>query len=161
MADEDDLGESEELETTAKGIEYEALKAIIETISASSSKLIISELHRVMADKRITANANKGLVPYLYASALLSFSGREINEESISNLLRTIDVTPDPSLIKAILDAGIKSHLVYIYAFYFLVANGSEPSEANILGVVRSLGLQPDRARALDILDFISLPDTQ
>ena len=60
-------------------------------------------------------------------------------------------------LIRVLLDAGIKSHLVYIYAYYFLVANGSEPSEANILGVVRTLGLQPDKERVMDILEFTSL----
>ena len=82
MPDEEDLSENPDSETSYEGMEYEALKAIVATITSSSSKLIVNELHRIMATKQVAANAKNNLMPYLSAAALLSFSGREITRRA-------------------------------------------------------------------------------
>jgi ribosomal protein L12E/L44/L45/RPP1/RPP2 len=155
---EEDLREDPQIEAVYKQIKFEALKAIVETIATTSSKLIISEFERALQNDHIIANVKNNLMPYLYTAGLLSFSGREITEKNMYDVLRSIGISPNPVLIRVVLNTGIKSHLVYLYCFYFLVANGMEASDENIVNVVRALGLQPDPERVVDILEFASLP---
>lgn len=154
---EDDLVENPETARVYKDIKYEALKVIVETISATSSRLIINEFQKALSNKEMIANVKNNLMPYLYTAGLLSFAAREISEENMSSVLKSIGVEPDPDLVKVIIKAGVKSHLVYIYSFYFLVANGNEPSDANIQGVIRALGLTPDKKRVKETLNFLEL----
>jgi ribosomal protein L12E/L44/L45/RPP1/RPP2 len=159
MADSD-LREDKNIERVHEAIKFEALKAIVETISSSSTKLIIYEFEKALEKEQVASHISHNLMPYLYTAGLLSFAGREINERNMTDVLRAIDISPDPLLLKVIFDTGIKSHLAYIYAFYFLIANGREPSEKNILSLIWALGLPPDPERVSDIIKFIS-PSSQ
>lgn len=157
MADYD-LKEVPEIEEVYSEVKFEALKAIAEMISETSSKLIITELELALSNKDVVVNIKNHIMPYLYAAGFLSFAGREITESSISDVLKAIDLEPNPVLSRILINAGMKSHLVYIYSFYFLVANGREPSEENILRMVKAIGMPLDHERVVDILKFTSLP---
>ncbi|MEM0094651.1 MAG: 50S ribosomal protein P1 [Candidatus Micrarchaeaceae archaeon] len=42
---------------------------------------------------------------YIYAALLLDAAGKEINEESISNIIKTAGITPDEARIKALVNS--------------------------------------------------------
>lgn len=149
------LVDGAEVEMIYKNVKFEALKVIVETTAATSSRLIISEFQQTIQNREIVSNIS-GLMPYLYAAGFLSFAAREINEQNMSDILTSIGIKPNPELIKVVLDIGIKSHLVYVYAFYFLLANGIDTSDDNILNVVKSLGLPPDKSRVAEVREMLS-----
>ena len=137
---------------------YEGLGAIVEQVEASSKKIIMLKLMELLNDKNVVANMRNGMMSYIYAAGLLSFSGREISRKSMASVIRSIGIRPDGRMIDLILGAGIRSHLVYVYAFYFLLANGIEPTVKGMMGVASSLGVGGDESTAREIFDFVSMP---
>ena len=72
---QDDLRENLKLEKIYKEVKDEALKAILETIATTSSKMIREELERALSNEQVVSNVKNNLMPYLYAACLLSFAG--------------------------------------------------------------------------------------
>lgn len=134
---------------------FSAVSAIIYALTDSTRDFAESEFKRIAEAKEVR-NRIKDVMPYLYAGAFLSFSGREINEKNITKVLKVAGMPSNPKLIKLLFKTKIKSHFPYIYAYYFLLALGKSGSEAEILDMVDSLGLHMDKARIKDVLNFLS-----
>ncbi|MDE1856888.1 MAG: hypothetical protein KGH98_02265 [Candidatus Micrarchaeota archaeon] len=132
-------------EATASQAGYDSLVAIVGAIADSSTSIVNYGLKRALEDKGIKGRIRKGIMPYLYVAGFLSFAGREINTQNMSDVLRAMAVEPKVELIDAVLKAGIRSHLIYIYAHYLLVAMGKQPTDDAIAKIVRSIGIAPDR----------------
>lgn len=132
-----------------------AVSAIISALSDSTRDFAESEFRRIVEAKEVK-NRIKEVMPYVYAGAFLSFSGREINEKNITKVLNAAGMDSDPKLIKMLFKTKIRSHFPYIYAYYFLLALGKAGSEEEILKMVDSIDLRTDKARIKDVLDFIS-----
>lgn len=137
---------------------YQALIAIIKSLTSASESVLIDQLGKGMKSAEVRSHIKDGILPYVYAAGFLSFAGREIDRDNLSKVIKAIGITPNNAFIDALHNAGIKSHLIYVYAFYFLVANGKETSEENMSAVISALGLQPDKNRISDIRGFLLLP---
>ena len=153
------VGDSPVLSQTwgAGDARYSALKAIVDALAKTSDKYISAALKLLMEDPKIKPLVGEGIMPYIYAAGLLSFSGREITDDSVSRLLKAIGVKPDRRCLDAIMESGVRSHLVYVYSFYFLLASNVDPNEERIMDIVSALGLKPDRERAREMREVCML----
>lgn len=134
---------------------FSAVSAIISALADSTRDFALSEFKRILDAKEVKGHI-KDVMPYIYAGAFLSFSGREINETNIAKVMNAAGMQSDPKLSKLLFKTKIKSHFPYIYAYYFLLSLGKAGSEEEILSMVDSLGLRMDKARLKDVLDFLS-----
>lgn len=136
-------------------LKYSALKAIVAAIADSSARWTYKEFARIMADSNVQEHLDD-IMPYMYASALLSFSGREINDENISRLFNAFGFTVNREITKTLTDkANMKSHLLCIYVYYFLVALGKENTPQNMLKAMDALGAVSEKSRVDDVLKFL------
>ncbi len=138
---------------------YEAIEAILSDICAVSDKIIMRNLSKVLKDKEVDELIRDGIMPYIYAAGFLSFSGRDINQDNLARMIRSIGLIPDGRIIILFLNSGVRSHLIYLYSFYFLLANGVEPSREKIAAVVGSLGMDVDPIALDDVLGFLRRND--
>ena len=134
---------------------YEALEAILKDISLTSSKMIMHSLSGVLRDRAVVDLLKHGVMSYIYAAGFLSFAGREINEESLSNAVHSLGMVPNKKVIRLFLESRVKSHLVYIYSFYFLLANGERATKQRIAHVAESLGMKADHAAIDQVIEFL------
>lgn len=133
---------------------FAAIKAVIQAISSTTARVMEAEFERIVSDEDVRAHI-KQLMPYLFAAGLLSYSGREINEENLEKVLGVLDLPLNERAVVLLFDASIGSHLIYIYAYYFLMAFGKAGTESEILNIVESLGMKPDATRMREVLTFL------
>ncbi len=131
-----------------------AFKAVLVALSNSTVRFLEAETVRILENPMVKARIND-MMPYMYAAAFLSLSGREINEDSITKTLSIIGVEPKPEIAELLLGANVRSHLVYIYAYYLLLAFGKMGTEKEIIALVNGLGIQTDSSRLKDVLAFL------
>lgn len=142
-------------------LKYSALKAIVSATADSSARWTYKEFARIMADSNVQEHLDN-IMPYMYASALLSFSGREINDDNISKLFNALGFSVNHEMTQMLTGkVNIKSHLLYIYVYYFLVALGKENTAENMLKVTDALGAVSERSRVGDVLKFLVVPPAQ
>lgn len=134
-----------------------SFKAIIAALSQSKNAFLANEFERLLASEKVRPHARE-VMPYIYAGAMLSLTGREINVESISKLLSAIGMDVDKGLVKTLYAAKLRSHVPYINAYYFLLAVGKLGTEEEIMRVIEALGMKPDTSRVEDVISFLYAP---
>ncbi len=137
--------------------EFAVLKAVMAAIASAQNSFMSAEFTRIVKDPAIKEHLDD-VMPYLYAAAFLSFAGREIDENTMDTVLKTIGFAPDSRIIRKLSDAGVKSHLIYVYTYYFLLAFGKIADAENIMKMVNALGIHADEGRVNDVLTFIKAP---
>jgi len=138
----------------------DAMRAILDELTGSEKSLVESEFKRIISSPSVKGSV-KVVVPYLYAAAFLSFSGREINEENLSKVMKVADITPSERIIGLLLSSNLRSHLPYLYAYYFLLALGKHGSASEIVNMVDSLGIQADKTRINEVFAFLASKERQ
>lgn len=134
---------------------YEAIEDILNDISAISSKMLMHSLSGVLRDHDVVDLLKQGIMPYIYAAGFLSFAGREINEENLTNTISSLGMTPSKRIIGLFLESRVRSHLVYVYSFYFLLANGERATKERMVRVAESLGIKADHVAIDQVIDFL------
>ncbi len=140
-----------------KDIKYIRLKTILSTVGSISTGVLQMSLLKLIGAPQFKGKVSGECVRYLYASAFLSFAGREINKKSLSSVLKSVGIKPKEECINTFLKTGIESHLVYLYAYYFLLANRLAASDENMSGVIKSLGMKPDKERINAARGFVRI----
>jgi ribosomal protein L12E/L44/L45/RPP1/RPP2 len=140
---------------TYKYESIEALRAILNSLTDSTRDFAETEFNRIVESDGVKGRVRQ-VMPYIYAGAFLSFSGREINEKNLSKVLKVVGMTADKDMVKLLFSSKLRCHFPYIYAYYFLLAFGKIGTEKEILEVVNSLGLHTDKARLKDVLGFLN-----
>ena len=115
----------------------------------------MTAMGRALENEDFIMHLNDGIVRYLYAAAFLSFAGKEITKENLTNAIISLDVKPNYEFIDIILDTKLKSHLAYVYIYYYLLVNGTAVSEKKLIDTAKSLGIKADRATAAEVLKFV------
>jgi ribosomal protein L12E/L44/L45/RPP1/RPP2 len=133
----------------------ETLKAVIKAIFTTSEQLMISALEKALKNEDFASHLNDGIIRYLYAAALLSFAGKEIDRENLAAAIGSLGISPDYKFIDIVMAANLKGHLTYVYAYYYLLVNGVAVSEQKLIETVESLGIKADRHAAEEVLKFV------
>jgi ribosomal protein L12E/L44/L45/RPP1/RPP2 len=132
----------------------ETMKAVIRAVFSTSEQLMMSTLDKAMKNEGIALHLDEGIIRYLYAAALLSFAGKDINKENLAGVIKSIGMEPNGEFVDLVLSSGIKGHLVYVYAYYYLLVNGVAVSEQGLMDTVESLGTKADRRTAAEVIRF-------
>lgn len=134
---------------------FDSVYAIINTLMSTEKAFLQINFKRLIESEEARDNLEK-LIPYVYGSALLSLSGKDINKETLSAVVSSAGIMVNPDYASIVSRVWNKSHLLYIYAYYFLLAFGKEDiSKKDLLKVVRSLGADADEKTAEETLTFI------
>ena len=132
-----------------------ALKSTTQLITEVSVEIMGDEFQRIMSNKDVQKYESEKVIPYLYIASFLSYSGRDINKDSMTNVAKAVGLDPDDGIIDTLLETNMKSHLVYVYAYYLLLLTGMDTSEANIIAILRAMGINGDIYTAMDILKYV------
>jgi ribosomal protein L12E/L44/L45/RPP1/RPP2 len=133
----------------------ETMKAVVSAVFSTSQQLLMSSLDKTMQNKEFLAHLDDGIVRYLYAAAFLSFAGKEINKQNLTDVIASLDQKPNDKYIDILLSTKLRSHLMYVYIYYFLLVNGMTVSEKKLLDTAKLLGIKADRATADEVLKFV------
>ncbi len=125
-------------------------RVILTRVSEISLRILTSELEEIIECKEVKDNLPNGIMLYIYTSAFLSFAGRSINKENISNVLKSMGITPNEQMIDVLMRNKIRSHLIYVYATYLLLAAGILPEKEKVKKVVESIGENADDKAAAE-----------
>ncbi|MGC8479274.1 MAG: hypothetical protein ACP5M9_01215 [Candidatus Micrarchaeia archaeon] len=139
-------------ETTSK-TEYQLLiiSKIIDGINKNINTILIDSLGRLIIDEKI-GNDFPLIVPYLYAVGFLSLMGKQIDKDSLKNLLVAAGVKPTDERIEKIIETGIRTRIPYMYAAYFLIILGKPVNAENIRSVCNAIGEKDDEEAINEIL---------
>lgn len=134
---------------------FESVYAVVDSL-VDTEKAFMQTTFKKLADSKEVRNKLIEIIPCIYAGALLSLSGREINNETLTAVVSSVGITINTEGASMVSKAWGKSHLLYIYAYYFIVAFGRKNvTKEDMLEVVRSLGTDTDEETAKEALAFI------
>lgn len=125
-----------------------AIEQDIGMVSRMAYTLLQGELRRSVENREIVMYMNKGMMPYLAATCLLSLSGRDTDREGVSEILEAMDITPEERLLGLLSALHYRNHIVYFVAMYFLVSVGIEANVDNLIEVARAMDVNPDATLA-------------
>ncbi len=136
--------------------QYSAAESVVKAVADTCAQLLIAELQKALSNEDVRSHVKDGVMSVLFAAAFLSFAGREITKESLTNVLKVIHLEPNPKMVDLVLGAGIKNHLIYAYAYYFILVNGLDATESEIADVVGVLGLSANLQTIREVVNLTS-----
>lgn len=145
-----------DIEVDEQQAQYMSLKVIVNAVSTSCSRIILSELKKLLGTPEVNSRMKNGIMPYIYAAGFLSFAGREISADNIGKLMSSVGLAADSGIMDVLNGSNLKSHLIYVYAFYFLMANGVAPTSNEVMAVVEAMGMHADEAVANEAIKACS-----
>jgi ribosomal protein L12E/L44/L45/RPP1/RPP2 len=122
---------------------YRNLTAVIVSMDNMVNRVVLKTLSSIMSNETMKLHVD-ALSPYVYAIAFLSYTGRDINADNITTVMKTVGKVPDPLMLDAVLSIKVKSHLIYVYSIYYLIVNGVNVDIKNIADVAATSGMTPD-----------------
>jgi hypothetical protein len=138
---------------TSEEIEQIAAKAIRDGMGTCAN-IITMELLRATYVPVVMSHMGQGIIGYIAAAGALAFSGRDITEDGITDLIRAVGKEPNVDYLDAISKLNYKNDLIYVNAVYFAKANGKEPTIDLVVEIVRSMGVPPDHRIAGYVIEY-------
>ncbi|HUB92362.1 MAG TPA: hypothetical protein VL945_00195 [Candidatus Saccharimonadales bacterium] len=130
-------------------------KGILGELSAASTDVLLNGARDLLTDDEVKKYfEQKKIQPYVYLSGLLNLLGREMTEENMSTVIKSVGIAPDKQMISALLNANNENGVIYMYAIYFLAILGKDRNVKNICDLVKALGVEPNQALARKELDL-------
>ncbi|VVB76912.1 Uncharacterised protein [uncultured archaeon] len=154
-ANNDSPGEGAKSSVLLRNYDYDVVKAVLESISATSEAILLSQFKGMLKDDELLLAMSKRTLPYVSALQLLTFALKDKSKENLENVMSTIGLEFDEKVTDALSVRYAQNHLVYVYAFYFLSINGKETNEENLRALIEMLGLKFDRKTLEEALGFI------
>ena len=129
----------------------------LKSLAVLLAKISVRELNKAMENKNMQDVAKSDLSPYLAAAFTLAFTGKDIDKENISRLIRSLGLIPRTEILEKLSSVHFKNNLIYAAAVYFLFLSNKELNVENIMVTIRALELHPDSEIAGYVLTLYKL----
>jgi ribosomal protein L12E/L44/L45/RPP1/RPP2 len=127
------------------------------SLSNTIANFAIHEIERIVSDEHLKKFPQKDLLPYFGAIGLLTFSGKDVDRESIGRIIGAMGMKVDEGVMESIAEIEVRSHIVYIVALYFINAVGPEPTLNRLIDVVKAMDIVPDPPVAGSVISFYKM----
>ena len=129
----------------------------LKSLAVLLAKISTRELTKAMENKNIQDISKSDLSPYLAAVFTLAFTGKDIDKENISRLIKSLGLIPRTEILEKLSSVHFKNNLIYAAAVYFLFLSNRELNVENIMVTIRALELHPDSEIAGYVLTLYKL----
>lgn len=123
---------------------FKQLSSGVIELSDTMVELVLKEMDRMLKNKDVQAHMGPKMMPYIGAIGSLAFSGKDMDRNSVSLMLKAAGITPESEYLELIAKMRFKNQLIYVQALYFLIIAGVDPTPEYLFNVLKAMNTPPD-----------------